>query len=140
MMSKSGSCTTAICRPSGVTDEGSKEPSTSTRGGPEPSAGWTASDRRPSGDPELSERERIAALGDVVPPPLARAVLRGLAEVVPFTRRTAVEVCAGVGGLAEGAIAVELEHLVSSEKRSCLDALPMPPQQRSRYRRRARVS
>jgi site-specific DNA-cytosine methylase len=61
--------------------------------------------------PELTERERIAALGDAVPPPLARALLRGISANHRWCKATALEICAGAGGLAEGAAAAELEHL-----------------------------
>src|ERR1035437_2040860 len=50
-------------------------------------------------------------MGDAVPPPLARALVRGIETQRPFTCRTAVEICAGSGGLAEGAAAIRLEHL-----------------------------
>jgi site-specific DNA-cytosine methylase len=62
--------------------------------------------------PSLTERERIGAMGDAVPPPLARALVRGIEAQRPFTRRTAVEICAGAGGLAEGAASIRLEHLL----------------------------
>lgn len=62
--------------------------------------------------PNLTERERIGAMGDAVPPPLAQALVRGIEAQRPFTSRTAIEICAGSGGLAEGAAAVELEHLL----------------------------
>jgi len=58
----------------------------------------------------LTERERIAALGDSVPPPLAKAVVSSICEVWKCRNRTAIEICAGIGGLAEGASTVGLDH------------------------------
>src|SRR6266542_79643 len=58
----------------------------------------------------LTNRQRIASVGDAVPPPLARAVLAGVDAVWDWTNRTALEICAGIGGLAEGSIHVGLEH------------------------------
>jgi excisionase family DNA binding protein len=60
----------------------------------------------------LSNRELIASVGDAVPPPLARAVMSAVDEVWDWRSRTAVEVCAGIGGLAEGAASIGLEHEV----------------------------
>lgn len=62
-------------------------------------------------DDGLTDRRRIAALGDAVPPPLARALVGGLVSTIPLQKTTAVEICAGAGGLAEGAAAAGLEHL-----------------------------
>jgi site-specific DNA-cytosine methylase len=64
---------------------------------------------------DLTERERIASLGDAVPPPLARALVAGISEHVEWKCRTAVEICAGTGGLAEGAAAAGLEHLLLAD-------------------------
>ena len=60
----------------------------------------------------LSDRQRVAAVGDAVPPPLAGALLRGMESVWTWNRPTAVEICAGAGGLAEGAATIGLEHLL----------------------------
>lgn len=60
----------------------------------------------------LTDRERIASLGDAVPPPLARAVAAGIAKHWNCMHRTAIEICAGIGGLAEGGAAIGLEHLL----------------------------
>ncbi len=60
----------------------------------------------------LTERERIAALGDAVPPPLAKAFVKAIGEQWAWDKKTAVEICAGIGGLAEGAAAAGLEHLL----------------------------
>lgn len=53
--------------------------------------------------PSLSTRNRIRAIGDAVPPPLARAVINGVASVWDWKNLTAIEICAGAGGLASGA-------------------------------------
>ena len=62
-------------------------------------------------DATLTDRERIAALGDAVPPPVARALGRAIDSVWSWCSRTAVEICAGIGGLAEGSSSIGLEHL-----------------------------
>lgn len=61
---------------------------------------------------DLTERQRIGALGDAVPPPLSRALFSAISEVWTWSNRTAVEICAGIGGLAEGAASADLEHLL----------------------------
>lgn len=58
----------------------------------------------------LTNRQRIAAVGDAVPPPLARVVLKAVDEVWDWQKQTALEICAGIGGLAEGAAHAGLEH------------------------------
>lgn len=60
--------------------------------------------------PGMTDRQRIAALGDAVPPPLSRALLSGINEVWEWSNRTALEICAGIGGLAEGSAAIGLDH------------------------------
>ena len=60
----------------------------------------------------LTERERIAAIGDAVPPPLAVALIQGIVHERSWLNRTAIEICAGIGGLADGAAAAGLEHLI----------------------------
>ena len=60
----------------------------------------------------LTERQRIAALGDAVAPPLATALVTGIGKEWQWEQRTAVEICAGIGGLARGAVAAGLEHLL----------------------------
>ena len=62
--------------------------------------------------PSLTERQRIAALGDAVAPPLATALATGIGNEWQWQQRTAVEICAGIGGLAHGAVAAGLEHLL----------------------------
>jgi site-specific DNA-cytosine methylase len=72
---------------------------------------------------DLTERERIASLGDAVPPPLARALVAGISEHIEWQCRTAVEICAGTGGLAEGAAAAGLEHLLLVDNSEVCGAL-----------------
>jgi site-specific DNA-cytosine methylase len=60
---------------------------------------------------DLTERQRIAALGDAVPPPLASALLSGISANHKWSNATALEICAGAGGLAEGAARAGLDHL-----------------------------
>jgi site-specific DNA-cytosine methylase len=59
----------------------------------------------------LTDRQRIAALGDAVPPPLARAIVMGIDRRHIWQNRTVIEICAGIGGLAEGGASIGLEHL-----------------------------
>ncbi len=62
--------------------------------------------------PGVSTRSRIKAIGDAVPPPLARAILQSIDKLWSWNHRTAVEICAGSGGLASGACEVQgMEHL-----------------------------
>ena len=63
--------------------------------------------------PGMSRWDRVASLGDAVPPPLAEAVLRPLVTGDRLSKKTAVEICAGIGGLASGAFG--LEHLALIE-------------------------
>ena len=51
----------------------------------------------------LTPRERIAGLGNAVPPPLSAALFRALSLTLGDDLRTAAEICAGFGGLALGA-------------------------------------
>jgi excisionase family DNA binding protein len=67
----------------------------------------------------LTDRERIASIGDAVPPPLAAAVLAGVDTVWDWTHQTALELCAGIGGLAEGAVCIGVEH------QALIDASPV---------------
>ena len=64
----------------------------------------------------LTARQQIAALGDAVPPPLARAIVAGIDRHHTWKNRTAIEVCAGIGGLAEGALQSVLSTCFSSTK------------------------
>lgn len=58
----------------------------------------------------LTDRQRIAALGDAVPPPLSKALVSAIDESWNFSNRSALEICAGIGGLAEGSASIGLEH------------------------------
>ena len=60
----------------------------------------------------LTDRQRIAAVGDAVPPPLGRAIASAIDACWTWENKTALEYCAGIGGLAEGVAAVGLEHLL----------------------------
>ena len=60
----------------------------------------------------LTDRELIASIGDAVPPPLAKALVTAIEQVKPLSPRTSVEICAGAGGLAEGAASAGLEHIL----------------------------
>lgn len=50
----------------------------------------------------ISENEKIAVLGNAVPPPLSRVVAKLLREQIPFEHNTLIEICAGIGGLSSG--------------------------------------
>lgn len=60
----------------------------------------------------LTDRQLIASVGDAVPPPLARELVAAIDERVRWENKTAIEICAGIGGLATGAAAAGLEHLL----------------------------
>lgn len=80
----------------------------------------------------LTERERIGAVGDAVPPPLGRALIEGISLQWPWRCRTAIEICAGAGGLAEGAAAAGLEHLLLVDRSEACERVlkhnrPWPP-------------
>jgi site-specific DNA-cytosine methylase len=63
--------------------------------------------------PGMSNRNRIRAIGDAVPPPLARALMTAIDDVWNWKNKTAIEICAGSGGLASGALTVSgIEHLL----------------------------
>jgi site-specific DNA-cytosine methylase len=55
---------------------------------------------------EISPLDSIRAAGDAVPPPLATAVFRAIADMNPWIRPSTVELCAGAGGLASGGLAL----------------------------------
>ncbi|MFC1970891.1 DNA cytosine methyltransferase [Chloroflexota bacterium] len=64
----------------------------------------------------LSERDKIAALGNAVPPALARAIFRAIGKVWKWENRTSIEICAGIGGLAIGVSELgEFEHIALIE-------------------------
>jgi site-specific DNA-cytosine methylase len=52
--------------------------------------------------PGVSPRNRVRAIGDAVPPALAAAVFRGVLRNTTIANATALEVCAGSGGLSLG--------------------------------------
>lgn len=64
---------------------------------------------------DLTDRQKIAAIGDAVPPVFSRALMSAMVEVHSFEEPTSVEICAGIGGLAEGGAAAGLEHLALLE-------------------------
>jgi site-specific DNA-cytosine methylase len=64
----------------------------------------------------VSNWDRTSACGDAVPPPLAKAVVDAVAASGALRQKTAVEICAGAGGLASAAAGVGLEHLGLFEK------------------------
>jgi DNA-cytosine methyltransferase len=66
-------------------------------------------------DVDLSTREAIEIIGNAVPPPLARAIFEGLDDVYEWENRTFLEICAGIGGLTEGARHIGLECLALVE-------------------------
>jgi len=76
-------------------------------------------------EPELvantgfSQRQLIAALGNAVPPAMGRAVMKAVVDSRKWSSRTAIEVCAGIGGLTRGTAAAGFEHSL------CLDIDPV---------------
>lgn len=50
----------------------------------------------------ISENERIAVLGNAVPPPLSKAIAQLFQENINFKNQTLIEICAGIGGLSSG--------------------------------------
>ena len=61
----------------------------------------------------LTNRERIAAVGDAVPPPLAAALGGGLLDARPEVSRGTLEICAGIGGMMRGLHEAGFEHLAA---------------------------
>ena len=49
-----------------------------------------------------TESERIAVLGNALPPPLSRVVANVIRENLQFENQTLIEICAGIGGLSYG--------------------------------------
>lgn len=49
-----------------------------------------------------TDSERIAVLGNAVPPALSRALAHLLQENIVFQHNTLIEICAGIGGLSSG--------------------------------------
>lgn len=60
----------------------------------------------------LTTTDTVRAIGDAVPPPLAHAVVSAIDQYVRWNSRTAVEICAGAGGLASASASIGLEHLL----------------------------
>jgi len=50
----------------------------------------------------ITESERIAVLGNAVPPPLSHVLANLLKESIDFQNKTSIEICAGIGGLSSG--------------------------------------
>lgn len=50
----------------------------------------------------ISDNDRIAVLGNAVPPPLSKVIAKTLTESIDFTNKTLLEICAGIGGLSSG--------------------------------------
>lgn len=50
----------------------------------------------------ITESERIAVLGNAVPPPLSHVLANLLKESIDFQNKTLIEICAGIGGLSSG--------------------------------------
>jgi DNA (cytosine-5)-methyltransferase 1 len=62
--------------------------------------------------PTVSPRNRVRATGDAVPPPLAKAIFAEINSVWQWTNCTAIEICAGAGGLASGTASINgMKHL-----------------------------
>lgn len=61
--------------------------------------------------PDVTAWNKTSAVGDAVPPPLARAVIESVVGSGSIETPTSVEICAGAGGLASAAADLRLEHL-----------------------------
>lgn len=48
----------------------------------------------------ISESEKIAVLGNAVPPPMSVVLHKVLTDNIQFANRTLIEICAGIGGLS----------------------------------------
>jgi len=59
----------------------------------------------------VSDWNRTCAAGDSVPPPLAKAVIDAVVSSDLIKTATAIEVCAGAGGLASASAAFGLRHV-----------------------------
>jgi len=66
--------------------------------------------------PGVVPRDKIRAMGDAVPPPLARNVIGAIAASRTWKHRTSVEVCAGSGGFAVGGADAGFEHLLLMDR------------------------
>jgi DNA-cytosine methyltransferase len=49
-----------------------------------------------------TDSERIAVLGNAVPPPLSHVIAQVIHENIAFQNNTLIEICAGIGGLSSG--------------------------------------
>ena len=67
----------------------------------------------------FSNRQINAALGNAVPPAMATAVMTAVAGTRSWNNKTAIEVCAGIGGLTKGASEAGFSHIL------CLDIDPV---------------
>lgn len=50
----------------------------------------------------ITDSERIAVLGNAVPPPLSHVLANLLKDNIEFQNKTLIEICAGIGGLSSG--------------------------------------
>jgi site-specific DNA-cytosine methylase len=50
----------------------------------------------------ITTNERIAVLGNAVPPPISRLFAKLISENFSFENQTLIEICAGIGGLSSG--------------------------------------
>jgi site-specific DNA-cytosine methylase len=67
----------------------------------------------------FSDRQVIAALGNAVPPAMAEALISAVSQARLWKNRTALEICAGIGGLTRGASKAGFHHL------ACVDIDPV---------------
>ena len=50
----------------------------------------------------VTENERIAVLGNAVPPPMSRILAKVIKDNIELNNKTLIEICAGIGGLSCG--------------------------------------
>ncbi len=50
----------------------------------------------------ITDNERIAVLGNAVPPPLSAVIAKAIQDSIDFDNKTLIEICAGIGGLSSG--------------------------------------
>jgi len=66
--------------------------------------------------PEIPDKYKIAALGNAVPPPLSTAIFKTINKHWQWNKKTCVEICSGIGGLACGAASIpEMKHIALIE-------------------------